>query len=200
VERDLLHRCLSFRKGHRHCTDAFGPESLFGGPRLGARVSHCEHHYSTPFLAWSKWYLCRILLRVLLTPKWLPDGPPCSSVSTSFILHRGSTIQTILDRRAADFRWRSSMPFLTATDFQYAQLLLHVGLRSAMSFYLGAVRTLLPPEWSICPGRSVGVFSAVVSQSAASTAVITSSCLMSARASTVWQWVHFSRHGRLESV
>jgi hypothetical protein len=67
-------------------------------------------------------------------------------------------------------------------------------------FLSGRCPILIPPEWSIYSGRSVAVISAAVSQPAASTAVIASSCLMSARASTVWQWVHFCTHGRRERV
>jgi hypothetical protein len=52
-------------------------------------------------------------------------------------------------------------------------------------FILGAVWSLLPPQWA-------GY------QPAAATAAIARTCLMSVHAWTLWQWVHSAWHGRRE--
>jgi hypothetical protein len=90
-------------------------------PWLAAQVSHCQHHFSTSLLTWGQKNLYRILFRVLLTPKWPPDSPLCSSVSTSFILLQERIIWAIWNRPLADSQLCSSMQLLTASNFHWAQ-------------------------------------------------------------------------------
>jgi hypothetical protein len=64
---------------------------LARGPRLAAQVLHCWHQISTSLLECSQKYRCLNLSSFLFTPRCPPDGPPRSSVSTSFTLLRGRT-------------------------------------------------------------------------------------------------------------
>jgi hypothetical protein len=57
--------------------------------------------------------------------------------STSSTLLRGRTIWATLDRPLSESHLRPSTPFLTASDFHWAQLFLFVELRSTMSFLSG---------------------------------------------------------------
>jgi hypothetical protein len=182
--RALLHLWLSFRMELRHCTDAFGPDSWTRG-REWLHKYHTVDTISQCRLlpgANSK-YLLWILFRVLLTPKWPPDGPLCSSVSMSFILLRGRIIWAIRDCPSVNSQLRSSMPFLTASDFHWAQQPLYVGLRLAISF-----RSSHCPAFTWVAG----------SQLAAATAAIDYTRLTSAHASTLQQWVHSSWQGHCE--
>jgi hypothetical protein len=169
------------------------------GAATGCTVSHYRHHFSTSFLPWSKKYFCQTLPRVLLTPKWPPYGPLCSSVSISFTVLRGRTIWVIFDRPSADSQWRSTVPSLMVRDFHWAHQLLYVGLRSAMSFHSGRcpVSTssrMEPMSWSFsCP-----VLRAPESQPAAATAAVSCSCLMSAPLLYFVAWVHSSCRGGSE--
>jgi hypothetical protein len=61
---------------------------------------------------------------------------------------------------------------------------------------LSDVRSLLFLEWALCPGPSV--LRAAGSQPAAAT--ISCTCLISDRASTLWQRVHYSWHGHREKA
>lgn len=61
---------------------------------------------------------------------------------------------------------------------------------------LDTLQSLLPPEWVLCPDRSV--LKATGLQPAAATAAITYTCLMSARDWTLWRWVHSSWHDHPE--
>jgi hypothetical protein len=125
------------------------PQFLVQGPLLAAQVLHWRHYFSTLFLAWSKWYLCQTVFRVLLTPKWPPDGPPCSFISTLFTLLWGRIIWAIFDQPSVDSQWHSSMLFLTVRDFHWAQYLSYVGHSWWCHSILGAVQSLFPPEWAM---------------------------------------------------
>jgi hypothetical protein len=105
---------------------------------------------------------------------------------TSFTLLQGRTIWAIFDCLLADSQWCSSMPFLTARDFHWDQQTLYVGLRSAMSFhsecYLVSTSSRMGPmSW---------LFSCSLLRAA-----IACTCLTSAHASTLWQWIHTFRQG-----
>jgi hypothetical protein len=175
------------------------PQFLVRGPQLAAQVSHCWHHFSTSFLAWSQEYLWRTLSSILLTPKWPSDGPPSSSVSTSFPLLRGRTIWATYDRPSADsVAVQCGKPY--CEGFPLGPVNLYVGRRLVMSFH----SRRCPASTSSRMGPTSGLFSCSLreagSHQAVASAAIARTCLMSACASTFWQWIHSSQHGCREKA
>jgi hypothetical protein len=122
------------------------PRLLVRGPRLAAQVSQRRNH-STSCVAWSRKYICLTLYRVLLTPTFPPDGPPCSSTSTSFTLHWGRTIWSTLDRPSANYQWRSKIPSFTATGFHLVPVALVRRAPVSDLTISGVVQPLLLQEW-----------------------------------------------------
>jgi hypothetical protein len=102
--------------------------------------------------------------------------PQYRSISTSSTLLRGS----YLDRSLAESQLRSGTPFLTASDFHWAQYLLYVELRSGMSFHSGnrlvSISCRMVP---MCLSFSCSVFRTSGSHSTAGTAEIARICFMS---------------------
>jgi hypothetical protein len=91
------------------------------------------------------------------------------------------------------------MPFLTSSDYHWAQYLLYVGPWSALFFHSG--HCLVPTSCRMGPisgSFSCSILRATGSQLAAATTALACTCFTSARASTLWQWVHSSWHGHLE--
>jgi hypothetical protein len=61
------------------------------------------------------------LIQGLTDTQVTSDDSPCSSICMSFTLLQGRTIWAILDHLSVDSQWCSSMPFLAARDFHWAQ-------------------------------------------------------------------------------
>jgi hypothetical protein len=79
------------------------------------------------------------------------------------------------------------MPFLTARDSHWAQKLLYMGLRSVMTLHSG--RCLVSTSSKM--GPMLSLFSSVLMVAGSEpAAAIARTCLMSARALTLWQQVH----------
>lgn len=79
----------------------------------------------------------------------------------------------------------TSMPFLTARDFHWAQQFCTWGCGRRCLSLLGAAQSLLPPERALYLGDvACSLLKAVGSQPAKATATTARTCWMSARAST----------------
>jgi hypothetical protein len=96
-----------------------------------------------------------------------------------------------------DSQGHSNMPFLAARDFHSVAFVHGAAVGNVFAFWVLSKLYFFqngPMSWSF----SSSVLRAVLSQPAAATATVAYTCLMSSRASTLWQWVHSSWHGRPE--
>ena len=136
---------------------------------------------------------------VLLTPRFPPDLTTCISARTSFTFLRGITILAVFSSPSANSQCRSSSPSLNTNESHWAQLLLHIGPRSLLSFYSGrcpgSISRIIGPK---SLSAKCSLLRACRSQTLAAAAATIPTLCPSARCSTFWQCEHTSGHGRLE--
>jgi hypothetical protein len=192
VRRVLLYRWLSWM-GPWHCTDAFGPDSWFGGHdwlyRCRSAGTTSQHRFfpgasstfARPYTG-SCWHPS-----VLLMVHHVVQSACCSLCSKGELSRLFLIIHWQIPSGA--LAWCSSQRGISIGPNSFYRW----GCGGQCLSILGATWFLFPPERVLCPGHSVcSVLRVAGSQLAATTAATACTYLMSACASTLWQWVHLT--------
>jgi hypothetical protein len=109
------------------------------------------------------------------------------------LLLRGRITWTIFDHPSADSQWHSSMPFQLGIS-NGPNSFCTWGCDRSRRYPVSVSSWMGPMSWSFC----CSLLKAAGSQPAPATAAVGRTCLTSACALTVWQWVHSPQHGRRE--
>jgi hypothetical protein len=140
--------------GPRHCTDAFRPDSWFGGRNWLHRCHTASTTSPYCFLPGAS----GTVARPYSGSRWHPSDFLSSSVRTSFTLLQGRTTG-LFRSPLANSQWHSSMLFLTMRVFIGPVAFVKWGSSQQCPSILGAAQPLLLPDWALCPGCSAVLLS-----------------------------------------